>query len=130
MILVSFSFSLLHHNITPQTHLCWGSPLSLFCHVAKCFRLPQETRADEGCQQLIEHHGNKEHKINQGFSFLCCVQSLSGNESGLCWDSDADPDLGLLSSSLTALVDDNILGLYLTEVLVDDSLPRQATRAS
>ena len=63
-----------------------------------------------------------EQKINQGLSFLCCVQSLSGNESGLCWDSDADPDLGLLSSSLTALVDDNILGLYLTEVLVDDSL--------
>ena len=63
-----------------------------------------------------------EQKINQGLSFLCCVQSLSGNESGLCWDSDADPDLGLLSSSLTALVDDNILGLYLTEVLADDSL--------
>ena len=63
-----------------------------------------------------------EQKINQGLFFLCCVQSLSGNESGLCWDSDADPDLGLLSSSLTDLVDDNILGLYLTEVLADDSL--------
>ena len=67
-----------------------------------------------------------EHRINQVLSFLCCVQSLSGNESGLglqsSYTSDADPDLSLLSSSLTDLVDDNILGLYLTEVLVDDSL--------